>query len=102
MVVRSGPYVEIESVMSKAAYEIRAAGEVPQRTVEDFEGVTVSIDPAGSTIRAELADEARLQGVLAALRREGYVLLELRRVLDYGPGACLGPETLPGDPPTGA
>lgn len=83
--------------MSKAAYEIRAAGEVPQRAVEDFEGVTVSIEPAGSTIRAELADEAELHGVLDALRREGFILLEVRRESDYVPDESLDPETFPSD-----
>lgn len=60
--------------MSRAAYEIRAVGEVPRSMLEDFEGVTVSIDPAGSTIHAELVDDAALHGLLAALRRGGFSL----------------------------
>lgn len=70
--------------MSRAAYEIRAIGEVPAHLLEDFEGVTVTIDVAGSTIRADLADEAELHGVLDALRREGYLLIEVRRDDEFG------------------
>ena len=77
--------------MSRAAYEIRAVGEVPRALLEDFEGVTVSIDPAGSTIHAVLADEAELHGLLDALSRGGFVLI------DVTPGA--GRTTSPEDPP---
>ena len=65
--------------MTRAAYAIRAVGEVPRGMLEDFEGVTVSIDPAGSTIHAELADEAELHGLLSALSRAGFVLVEVIR-----------------------
>jgi len=73
--------------MSRAAYEIRAAGEVPSRVLEDFAGVSVTIDVAGSTIRADLADEAELHGVLDALRRGGFVLVDVRKETDYEPEA---------------
>ena len=69
--------------MSRAAYEIRAVGDVPARVLQDFEGVTVTADPVGSTIRADLADEAELHGVLDALRRGGFDLVEVRREPDY-------------------
>ena len=65
--------------MSRAAYEIRAVGEVPGAMLEDFEGVTVSVDPAGTTIHAVLADEAELHGLLDALRRGGFLLVDVRR-----------------------
>ena len=65
--------------MSRAAYEIRAVGEVPSQLLEDFEGVTVSIDPAGTTIHVVRADEAELQGLLEALSREGFLLIDVRR-----------------------
>ncbi len=65
--------------MSRAAYEIRAVGEVPRSMLEDFEGVTVSINPAGSTIHAMLADEAELHGLLSALSRAGFVLVDVIR-----------------------
>jgi hypothetical protein len=67
--------------MSRAAYEIRAVGEVPRAILEDFEGVTVSIDPAGTTIHALLADEAELHGLLDALRRGGFLLVDVHREL---------------------
>ena len=82
--------------MSKAAYEIRAAGNVPVSVVEDFEGVTVSTDPAGSTIHVHLADEAELHGLLDALRRGGFLLIDVRRDPVYG----LGEESSVDDVPT--
>ena len=72
--------------MSKAAYEIRAAGNVPAGVLEDFEGVTVSNDAVGSTIHVQLADEAELHGLLDALRRGGFLLIDVRRDPVYGLG----------------
>ncbi|MET0952881.1 MAG: hypothetical protein ABWX57_06315 [Aeromicrobium sp.] len=68
--------------MTRAAYEIRAVGAVPTRLLEDFPGVTVTMDVTGSLIRAELADEAELHGLLAALRREGFPLVDVRKDAD--------------------
>lgn len=65
--------------MSRSAYEIRAVGEVPPDLLDDFEGATVSKDPGGSTIHVVLGDEAELHGLLAALSREGYALVDVRR-----------------------
>ncbi len=65
--------------MSRAAYEIRAAGEVPAHLLDDFAGVTVRVDPVGTTIHVDLADEAELHGLLDALTREGFSLVDLRR-----------------------
>jgi hypothetical protein len=72
--------------MSKAAYEIRALGSVPAGMLDDFEGVTVVNDPAGSTIHVHLADEAELHGLLDALRRGGFLLVDVRRdpIYDLG------------------
>jgi hypothetical protein len=69
--------------MSRAAYEIRVVGVVPSRLVEDFERVTVSADPAGAILRADLADQAELHGLLDALRRDGLVLVDVRREQVY-------------------
>jgi hypothetical protein len=69
--------------MPKVAYEIRVLGEVPPRLFEDFEQVTVSTDQLGATLRAELADQAALHGLLEALRREGLVLVDVRREPPY-------------------
>ena len=80
----SAPCRRIEISMSKAAYEIRAMGNVPVGMLEDFEGVTVSNDSAGSTIHVHLADEAELHGLLDALRRGGFLLIDVRRDPVYG------------------
>jgi hypothetical protein len=85
--------------MSKAAYEIRAEGKVPVSVLKDFEGVTVSSDPAGSTIHLHLADDAKLHGLLDALRREGLLLIDVRRDPVYGLGEDrAGAETPPENP----
>ena len=70
--------------MSRVAYQIRVAGVLPARFSDDFSRLTVVADPVGTTIRADLSDQAELNGILDALRRDGLVLLELRReqVLD--------------------
>lgn len=65
--------------MARTAYEIRAVGEVPEELLEDFDVVTVHVDPAGTTIHAHLADEAELSGLLEAIARGGYVLVEVHR-----------------------
>jgi hypothetical protein len=65
--------------MSKAAYEIRVLGEIPPQVLEDFDRVTISVDPMETALRAELIDEAELQGILDAIRRAGLVLVEVRR-----------------------
>jgi hypothetical protein len=85
--------------MSRAAYEIRAVGEVPRRMLEDFEGVTVSTDPAGTTIHALLADEAELHGLLDALSRGGFVLVDVRREA-FDESERPIEEAPPADPPT--
>ena len=92
----------IEIVMSRAAYEIRAVGEVPGAMLEDFEGVTVSFDPAGTTIHAVLADEAELHGLLDALRREGFLLVDVHREAfdDVEDDSSAIEEQPPVDPPT--
>ena len=88
--------------MSRAAYEIRAAGEVPTRMLEDFEGVTVSVDPAGTTIHAMLADEAELHGLLDALRRGGFPLVDVRReAFDSWEEGSSDEETPPSEPSAG-
>jgi len=86
-------------LMSSAAYEIRTVGEVSQHMLEDFEGVTVSIDPVGTTIHAVLADEAELHGLLDALSRAGIVLVDVRRERFSDPRSHVE-ENPPADPST--
>jgi hypothetical protein len=90
--------------MTSAAYEIRATGEVPRRILADFEGVTVSTDPAGSTIHVALRDEAELHGLLEALSRGGYMLIDVRREPepDLGEGWTGGEAPLTEPPPAEA
>lgn len=70
--------------MSRVAYQIRVAGAVPDRFFEDFDRVTRALDPGGTTLRADLADLAELNGLLDALRRDGLELLEVRRERAFG------------------
>ena len=74
--------VVIATVADDAAYEIRAVGDVPSELLDDFEGATVSVDPGGVTIHVVLGDDAELHGLLAALSREGFALVDVRRETD--------------------
>jgi hypothetical protein len=67
--------------MPRVSYEIRVAGSVPPDLIEDFEGVSTVAVMSDTTLRAELVDTSALNGLLRALRREGLVLLEVRRDL---------------------
>jgi hypothetical protein len=67
--------------MSRATYEIRVAGAVPPEVIEDFEGVSTVSMVTDTTLRADLVDTSSLHGLLAALRRAGLVLLDVRRDL---------------------
>lgn len=67
--------------MSRAAYEIRVAGEVPTEVLENFESVVLIAETMDTTLRAELTDSAALHGLLTALRQAGLELLEVRREL---------------------
>jgi hypothetical protein len=72
--------------MSRSVFEIRAVGEVPRDLLDDFEGATVSLEPGGSTIHVVLGDDAELHGLLAALSREGFALVDVRREPDVEAG----------------
>ena len=72
--------------MSRAAYEIRAVGDMPPHLLDDFEGVSVSVDPAGSTIHVVLRDEAELHGLLDAMSRGGFELVDIRKDTVIEPG----------------
>lgn len=81
--------------MSRVAYQIRVAGAVPDRFFEDFSRVTAAVDPVGTTLRADLTDQAELNGLLDALRRGGLELLEVHReqAFDSTGGATGGDAT---------
>lgn len=65
--------------MSRTTYEISAVGNVPPELLEDFPGITVTHRVAGTTIRADLSDDANFQGILDALRRGGFELIDVHR-----------------------
>ena len=89
--------------MSRAVYEIRVSGMVSSRITDDFDLVTMSVDPVGTTMRAVVMDEAELHGILDALRRDGLVLIDVRRELAYDasdpPHPAADPDS--GDPRAG-
>ena len=65
--------------MSRVTYRIRVDGAVPRSFFEDFSQVTVAGDAASTTLLADLADMSELLDLLDALRRDGLVLVEVRR-----------------------
>lgn len=67
--------------MPRATYEIRVEGEVPPEVLDNLDGVLMVAAATDTTLRADLADTTALNGLLAALRGEGLVLLEVRRDL---------------------
>ena len=67
--------------MPSVTYQIRVVGPVPADVFDDFEGVSILSVETDTTLRADLVDVTALHGLLAALRHEGLVLLDLRRDL---------------------
>jgi hypothetical protein len=74
----------IERPMPSVTYEIRVEGVVPLGVLENVEGVSAVAAATDTTLRAQLPDTSALNGLLATLRREGLVLLEVRRDLWAG------------------
>ena len=78
-----------DALAPEIAGQIAAQGVKVSRggqAVADFAGATVSMDPGGFTIRVVLGDDAELHGLLAALSREGYALVDVRREPTAAPG----------------
>ncbi len=59
-------------------YEIRIAGAVPPGALRGFEQLAAD-QPAETTVRGQLPDQAALNGLLARLESSGIQLLGLRR-----------------------
>jgi len=77
--------------MSKAAYEIRVLGEIPPTVFDDFDRVTVAVDPIETALRVELADEAELQGILdKEWTGKGWYSRAYTAVKQVGSGAIFG------------
>lgn len=67
--------------MSRAVYEVRVRGSVPAELLEDFAAQLsdADADAGTTTIRADLADQSALHGLIHALRQEGLTLVDVRR-----------------------
>lgn len=63
---------------SMVTYEIRIAGELPAGLLEKM-GRVEALQPAGTTLEVDLADDAALWGLIDALRGAGVDMLEVRR-----------------------
>jgi hypothetical protein len=62
-------------------YEISIQGRLDERWETWFDGMTLSTDPAGTTLlRGHVVDQAALHGLLARLRDLGLPLVSVRRV----------------------
>lgn len=65
----------------RATYHIRVEGELGQEWAEWFEGMTITVDPAGDTLLCgALLDQAGLFGVLKKVRDLGMPLISINRV----------------------
>jgi hypothetical protein len=62
-------------------YEISIQGRLDERWASWFDGMTLSTDPAGTTLlRGHVVDQAALHGLLARLRDLGLPLLAVSQV----------------------
>jgi hypothetical protein len=62
-------------------YEISIQGRLDERWESWFDGMTLSTDPAGTTLLSGyVVDQAALHGLLARLRDLGLLLVSVRRV----------------------
>jgi hypothetical protein len=63
------------------SYEIRVQGLLDERWGSWFDGMTLTTDPAGTTmICGFVVDQAALHGLLARLRDLGLPLVAVRRI----------------------
>lgn len=60
-------------------YEIHVRGEIPREQLAEFENMTTFLEPAGTVLSGEVADQAALQGILARIQSLGLELVEVRR-----------------------
>jgi hypothetical protein len=68
-------------------YEIRLTGRLDAHWAAWFDGLTVSPEPAGTTvISGPIADQAALHGVLQRVRDLGLPLVSVIRVVPDEPG----------------
>lgn len=66
--------------MDKYVYQIRVQGHLDARWLHRFEGLTITLTPAGETIlTGPIADQAALYGVLNRVRDLGLDLISVQR-----------------------
>jgi hypothetical protein len=73
--------VNTEGSDQPGRYEISIQGRLDERWESWFDGMTLSTDPAGTTLLSGyVVDQAALHGLLARLRDLGLLLVSVRRV----------------------
>lgn len=71
--------------MVQTMYEIRVAGAVPEKDLQDMGAVTVGPEQV-NTVLYGVSDQAALYGLLERLRALGLEVVEVRRVPDLPQG----------------
>ncbi len=65
-----------------AVYEIRIAGHLPPQWSTWFEGLTVTLEPDGTTLLSgPVVDQAALYGLLKKVRDTGLTLIAVNQIL---------------------
>jgi hypothetical protein len=70
------------ALVTSSSYEIRVEGKLPPEVLLDFEQLTADVEPVGTVVHGQLADQAALYGLLARLEVFGVQVLEVRRLHD--------------------
>jgi len=71
----------------REAYDIVVRGRLSRRYECAFDRVTLIPRPGQTTLRAELADQSQLYGLLNRLRDFGLELVSVNRVAEAGDGS---------------
>ena len=83
--------------MAQTTYEIRVAGVVPERDLQDMGAVTLSVDRV-NTVLYGIPDQSALYGLLARLRALGVEVVEVRRIPDPSSASNESNAADPGEP----
>jgi hypothetical protein len=62
------------------SYEIRIRGRLSDSLLDEFEGLTASVEPAETVLHGPLRDQAALYGLLDRVQSLGLELVEVRRL----------------------
>lgn len=72
---------QTDDALAEARYEIRLAGTLDARWAEQFDGLTLTREPAGiSVLRGAIPDQPALHGVLQRIRDLGLPLVAVTRI----------------------